>query len=98
MAMVRSLAAMVRATNDQLADVLALDVSARLAKWLLAQAGETDRVVLAETQESLGVRLGTTRVTVNRTLHRFERLGLIRIEGVGIAIVDRAALEVIGEG
>jgi len=98
MALLRSLAAMVRSTNDQLADVLALDVPARLAKWLLAQAGDTDRLVLVETQESLGLRLGTTRVTINRTLHRFQRIGLIRIQGTAIELIDRSALEAIGEG
>jgi len=98
MALLRSLAAMVRSTNDQLADVLALDVPARLAKWLLAQAGDTDRLVLVETQESLGLRLGTTRVTINRTLHRFQRIGRIRIQGTAIELIDRSALEAIGEG
>lgn len=98
MALLRSLAAMVRSTNDQLADVLALDVPARLAKWLLAQAGDTDRLALVETQESLGLRLGTTRVTINRTLHRFQRIGLIRIQGTAIDLIDRSALEAIGEG
>lgn len=98
LAMLRSMAAMVRATNDQLADVLALDVPARLAKWLLAQAGEADVVTLADSQESLGLRLGTTRVTINRVLHRFERTGVIRIRGAEIEVVDRHALESISEG
>lgn len=98
MAMLRSLVAMVRSTNDQLADVLSLDVPARLANWLRAQAGESDTVVLAESQESLGLKLGTTRVTINRTLQRFERTGLIRRRGTAIELVDRAALASIGEG
>ncbi len=98
MAMLRSLVAMVRSTNDQLADVLSLDVPARLANWLLAQASETDTVVLAESQESLGFKLGTTRVTINRALQRFERTGLIRRRGTVIELVDRAALASIGEG
>jgi len=97
MALLRSMAAMVRATNDRLADVLVLDVPARLAKWLLAEAND-DRLVLAESQESLATRLGTTRVTVNRTLHRFARSGLIRIDGGTIHLVDRRALAALGEG
>ena len=46
MAMLRSMAAMVRATNDRLVDVVALDVPARLARWLLAQAGESGHLVV----------------------------------------------------
>jgi CRP/FNR family transcriptional regulator len=98
MALLRGLAAMVRTSNDRLADMLVLDVPARLAKWLLAQAGDDDRLVLAESQESLGIKLGTTRVTVNRTLHRFARGGLIRIDGSAIELVDRRALASLGEG
>lgn len=98
MALLRSLAAMVRATNDRLADVLVLDVPARLAKWLLAQAAGGDRLTLAESQESIGLRLGTTRVTINRTLQQFARNGLIRIDGATIELVDRRALAALGEG
>jgi CRP-like cAMP-binding protein len=97
-AMLRGLAAMVRATNDRLADVLVLDVPGRLAKWLLARAGDGDAMALDCSQESLARTLGTTRETVNRTLHRFERLGLIDVRGDSVCLRDRRGLEAISEG
>jgi CRP/FNR family transcriptional regulator len=98
MALLRSMATMVRATNDRLSDMLALDVSARLAKWLLVRSCGDDVVVIAESQESLGLTLGTTRVTINRILHQFERAGMIRIKGSSIEVADRAALTSVSKG
>jgi CRP/FNR family transcriptional regulator len=98
MALLQSMATMVRATNDRLSDMLALDVSARLAKWLLVRSCGNDVVVITESQESLGLTLGTTRVTINRILHQFERAGMIRINGPSIEVADRAALTSVSEG
>jgi CRP/FNR family transcriptional regulator, cyclic AMP receptor protein len=92
LAMMRGMAAMVRATNERLGDLLALDVPGRLAKWLLAQAGDDGAVELDQPQESLAHALGTTRETLNRALHRFERLGWIEIEGRSVRIRDAGAL------
>jgi CRP-like cAMP-binding protein len=78
-ALLRSLAAMIRATDERLADVLVLDVPGRLAKWLLANADADGAVVLDQSQEALAVSLGTTRVTLNRALRRFARLGWIEM-------------------
>jgi CRP/FNR family transcriptional regulator len=78
-ALLRSLAAMVRATDERLADVLVLDVPGRLAKWLLAHANEEGVLELDQSQEALAVSLGTTRVTLNRVLRRFVRLGWIEV-------------------
>ena len=93
LAMMRGMAAMIRATNEQLVDLLSLDVPGRLAKWLLSGAGEEGRVTLAQSQESLARALGTTRESLNRSLHRFERLGWIEVEGRQIRVRNRAALE-----
>jgi len=97
-AMMRSMAAMVRATNDRLGDVLSLDVPGRLAKWLLARTGEDGLVELDASQEALARSLGTTRETLNRSLRRFERVGLVRVHGHRLAILDAAALRSIAEG
>jgi CRP-like cAMP-binding protein len=50
---------------------------------------------LIQSQEALALSLGTTRVTVNRTLRRFERLGLIEMRGQAVSIRDHAALRAI---
>jgi CRP-like cAMP-binding protein len=42
--------------------------------------------------------LGTTRETINRSLRRFERRGIVEIEGHEIRLLDVAALQSISEG
>ena len=93
----RGLARMVRATNERLGDVLSLDVPGRLAKWLLTHAAD-DRLSLDQSQEALARSLGTTRESVNRSLRRFERLGLIEAAGHEIRVLDVPGLRVIAEG
>jgi CRP-like cAMP-binding protein len=86
LAMLRGLAAVVRASNERLADVLSLDVQGRVAKWLLARA-EThgtrrDGAIVIETgasQGELALELGATRVSINKALKSFERLGAIAV-------------------
>jgi CRP/FNR family transcriptional regulator len=87
MALLRALTAMVRATNERLADVLSLDVPGRVAKWLLARAeahGERRRegiaVPLGLSQSDLAAELGTTRVSVNKALKGFETRGVIALD------------------
>jgi CRP-like cAMP-binding protein len=95
--LLRSMAAMVRATNERLGDMLSLDVPGRLAKWLLTHAGERHTVTLDQSQEALALTLGTTRVTLNRTLARFTRLGWIEVRGHDIALQDIPALQAVVE-
>ena len=54
---------------------------ARLAAWLLEQAGAASDgyVTMSGTQESLADLLGVTRVTINRALTRLRRDGLITV-------------------
>jgi CRP-like cAMP-binding protein len=98
MALLHAMATMVRATNERLSDVLALDVPGRLAKWLLARGAGSGRLTLDLSQESLALQLGTTRVTVNRSLRRLERLGLIEANGSDIRLIDIKALQSIVDG
>lgn len=99
MAMLRSLTAMIRATNERLADVLSLDVPGRVAKWLLRQAaihGEPRphgiAVPLHQSQGELATELGVTRVSVNKALKGFEALGLLTVAPGEIVIADADAL------
>jgi CRP-like cAMP-binding protein len=95
LALLRALAAMVRATDERLVDVLSLDVPGRLAKWLLAQGAERGSLRLNQSQEALALSLGTTRVTLNRTLRRFVRLGWIEVEARDIVLRDIPALQTV---
>jgi CRP-like cAMP-binding protein len=89
-----TLAGLVREGNDRHADVVRLDVPGRLAKWLLRRAGEEESgivkpgavVVMESSQGELAAELGTTRSTLNRTLHDFESLGLVALAGNRITL------------
>jgi CRP/FNR family transcriptional regulator len=96
-ALLRSMAAMVRATNERLGDMLSLDVPGRLAKWLLAHADEQGKLTLNHSQEALALDLGTTRVTLNRALARFIRLAWIEMQGHKIMLRDIPALQALVE-
>jgi CRP-like cAMP-binding protein len=98
LALMKSLAAMVRATNERLSDLLALDVPGRLAKWLLAHTGDDGRLAVDQSQETLARSIGTTRVSVNRSLGQFARRGLIELGDGEIIVRDRASLRSISEG
>jgi CRP/FNR family transcriptional regulator, cyclic AMP receptor protein len=83
--LLHALAAMVRATNERFVDLLTLDVPGRVAKWLLAHAVQQppvagDAVPFVMSQSDLAAELSATRVSVNRTLKSFERIGWIRLE------------------
>lgn len=95
MAVLHSLAGMVRATNERLADVLSLDVPGRVAKWLLARAaargqrsGDGIVVPFDLSQRDLASELGTTRVSINKALKSFESLKAIRQERDEIVILN----------
>jgi CRP-like cAMP-binding protein len=90
-----TLVTMVRETNERLTDLLALDVAGRLAKWLLRHATDDGLITLDQSQTMLATALGTTRVTVNRVLNRFERLQIIAIDGRQVRIRDANALRAI---
>jgi CRP/FNR family transcriptional regulator, cyclic AMP receptor protein len=98
LALMKGLAAMVRTTNERFSDLLALDVPGRLAKWLLAHADDSGKVPLDQSQEALARSIGTTRVSVNRSLGQFARRGLIYVRDGEIIVRDRAQLRSISEG
>lgn len=98
MALLRFMAATTRATNERLVDMMSLDAPGRLAKWLLTQAADDGWLTLDQSQEALALSLGTTRVTVNQILRRFERLGLVDVRGKTIELCDVPALQSIASG
>lgn len=95
-----TLAGWVRQANRRQADLLGLDVPGRLAKWLLARAGdETGATVrpgttveVGRSQGELAGELGTTRESLNRALRRFGDLGLLSVDGDRIVLDDPGAL------
>jgi len=95
MAVMRTVAGMVRATNERLSDILSLDVPGRVAKWLLVRAANrgqrTERGILVPfelSQGELAVELGTTRVSINKALKTFESLHALELQGDAILLTN----------
>jgi CRP-like cAMP-binding protein len=84
--MIEALALRVREATGIAADLVFLDLSGRLAKYLLEKPA-TDL-----TQGQLAARLGASRQRINATLADFERRGWIAIEGRTVRTVDSAGL------
>ena len=95
-----ALAGWVRLGNRRHADLVGLDVPGRLARWLLARAGDATGgavergavVALGRTQGELAAELGATRESLNRALRRLEGLGLVAAAGERVTLVDPAGL------
>jgi CRP-like cAMP-binding protein len=93
------LAAIVRTLTDAAADLLFLDLPARLAKLLLARAASGERVELGVTQSELAEQLGVARQSINRALGGLQRQGLIRVRrGTDVELLDRPALRRLAAG
>jgi CRP/FNR family cyclic AMP-dependent transcriptional regulator len=77
-------------------------VAGRLANLLLDwvdtrhQSGHTDsRVMVPLTQEEIAGMTGTSRETVSRVLHQFQREKLISIKGAALTVLQPARLEAL---
>lgn len=82
-----------------------LDLSQRLAdaRCGIHGAGSAapplDAFALPLDRQQIGDLMGLAIETVSRTLHRFQRAGLIALQGRrGVTILDRARLEALAEG
>ena len=89
---VAMLARRLRATNEDLADSVFLDVTGRTAKRLLEIAGEADEFVLPVTQEELASMVGASRERVNKAIAAFIRLGWIEQTERRYRILNREQL------
>lgn len=85
----RLLAEQARHHQERFADAVTMPVEARLAAWLLerADASPGTHVELPGTQQELADLLGTTRVTVTRTLSGMRRAGLIEVAGRAVEVL-----------
>jgi CRP/FNR family transcriptional regulator, cyclic AMP receptor protein len=96
----RVLADQARHQQARFAATVTLRTEARLAAWLLGEAGASSdsRVTLSGTQESLADLLGVTRVTINRALMRLRRDGLIAIRFRTVSILAPELLRLRASG
>lgn len=87
--MLSRMAGTIHGLSDLLEGIVFLDVPSRLAKYLVALE-RVDGAVL--TQDDIAAAIGSTRVTVNKTLADFEKRGLIAVDRRRVRIIDEAAL------
>jgi CRP-like cAMP-binding protein len=96
------LLAYVQAQALQLAESIyaqaALNLDARLARWLLMCQDRVSGDAIALTHEFLSIMLGVQRAGVTLALQGLEGAGLIRARRKRIEILDRGGLEALTEG
>jgi CRP/FNR family cyclic AMP-dependent transcriptional regulator len=98
-ALLRTLGTIVRRTTSQVSDLAFLDLQGRLARQLLALAGDGNGAGRARqpTQAELASMVSAARQTVNQALRSLEARGYIRSDGRGFEILDRGRLEDLAE-
>jgi CRP/FNR family transcriptional regulator, cyclic AMP receptor protein len=89
-----------RKTDQQIAEIVFLDLPARLAKTLLrmamvARGPSGTRIELS--QRELGNIVGATRESINKCLREWQRNGVVRVEESEIVITKRLALQALAD-
>jgi CRP/FNR family cyclic AMP-dependent transcriptional regulator len=95
-ALLRILGTIVRRTTRQVTDLVFLDLRGRVARQLLALAGDGNAWT-SVTQAELASMVGGARQTVNQALRSLESGGYIRASGRCFEILDRERLEVLAD-
>ncbi len=91
LALLKYLARTVRLLSSQVDNMAFLRADQRLAQYLLTLPREEDGLVRCS-QEELAAAVSASRVTVNRTLQRFARAGLVETEYGGVRILNPQGL------
>ncbi len=97
-ALLRASAAQLREAQDALRGLTTKDATARIAAWLLAQAGGSAEVRLAERKRDVAARLSISPETLSRTLRQLADRGVLAVQGYRIGLLDRVALLALARG
>lgn len=91
-----SMAASVRRLSSDVHDLLAKDVMARCAGWLLDSLVDSDdprELVLHQHKRFIASQLGTSPETFSRTLRQLREMGAVEIDRYRIRVHDLPALQ-----
>lgn len=98
---IQTLAGRLLHTISLIEDLSLRSVTARLARILLIQFGQSERTVIVRrrwvTQAEIAARLGTAPDVINRALRSLADEGLIEVDRHQIVILDRAGLNARAE-
>jgi CRP/FNR family transcriptional regulator len=92
-----SMALHLRVLVAQIEDLTLKDVETRLANWLIKRCPSplqpaSVSIHLVQTKRVLAAELGTVSETFSRTLAKFRELGLIRVKGKVLTVINPARL------
>ena len=98
--MISGLSGFVRDFNQQIENLSLKEVSARIAIYLLSQAGTSgqNKIILDISKSELANSLGTISETLSRNFKKMKNLGIIEIDGKKISILNPGKLQKIAEG
>ena len=95
----RVLSKRLRKATGMVENLSLLDVSQRLAQYLMQRCPEgTELVELQHTNQEIADLIGTVREVVSRAFNKLQRLGLILKSGRGVQVLDFEALREYGAG
>jgi CRP/FNR family transcriptional regulator, cyclic AMP receptor protein len=86
-----------RQTDQQIAEMVFLNLPARLAKTLLRMVEDTAAMRIALSQRELGNIVGATRESINKCLREWQRNGVVRIEESEIIITKKTLLKALAD-
>lgn len=100
LSLIEVLCGRLRNSDQRIAEMVFLDLPARLAKALLrmssvANGRTTTRIHLS--QRELGNIVGSSRESINKCLRDWQRSGIVRIDENKITIAKRAALKALSD-
>ena len=100
LSLIEVLCGRLRQSDQRIAEMVFLDLPARLAKALLrmssvASGRATTRIQLS--QRELGNMVGSSRESINKCLREWQRSGIVRIDENKITIAKRALLKALSD-
>ncbi len=98
--MIAALSGFVREFNQKIEDLSLREVPARLASRLLRKAEQfgSNQFILDISKTELALSLGTISETLSRNLKKLRNLGVVKVDGKNITILDPERLQAIANG
>ena len=97
--MITALSGYVREFNQQIEDLSLREVPARLASHLLRKVEEinSNQFILDISKTELARSLGTISETLSRNLKKLRDLGIVKVDGKNITILDPKRLQAVAD-